>query len=244
MSEVKVNKISPRTGTTFTIGDAGDTISTAGNISANTVAATTLTVGGQSVTALQNPTITSINPSTIDNTQTAVQISGTNFQSIPFVDAINASTGAITQADSVSYTSSSSISATFTLTTDGTYYLRVENNDGLAVRSTTALLTVSDSPTWNTAAGSLGSLAAGGTASFTVSATSDSTIAYSIVSGALPGGLSLNSSTGAITGTESGATAETTYNFTIRATDAEAQTADRAFSITVTVGITEGMQFN
>ena len=244
MSEVKVNKISPRTGTTFTIGDAGDTISTAGNISANTVAATTLTVGGQSVTALQNPTITSINPSTIDNTQTAVQISGTNFQSIPFVDAINASTGAITQADSVSYTSSSSISATFTLTTDGTYYLRVENNDGLAVRSTTALLTVSDSPTWNTAAGSLGSLAAGDTASFTVSATSDSTIAYSIVSGALPGGLSLNSSTGAITGTESGATAETTYNFTIRATDAEAQTADRAFSITVTVGITEGMQFN
>jgi hypothetical protein len=244
MSEVKVNKISPRTGTTFTIGDAGDTISTAGNISANTVAATTLTVGGQSVTALQNPTITSINPSTIDNTQTAVQISGTNFQSVPFVDAINSSTGAITQADSVSYTSSSSISATFTLTTDGTYYLRVENNDGLAVRSTTALLTVSDAPTWNTAAGSLGSLAAGGTASFTVSATSDSTIAYSIVSGALPGGLSLNSSTGAITGTESGATAETTYNFTIRATDAEAQTADRAFSITVTVGITEGMQFN
>lgn len=244
MSEVKVNKISPRTGTTFTIGDAGDTISTAGNISANTVAATTLTVGGQSVTALQNPTITSINPSTIDNTQTAVQISGTNFQSVPFVDAINSSTGAITQADSVSYTSSSSISATFTLTTDGTYYLRVENNDGLAVRSTTALLTVSDAPTWNTAAGSLGSLAAGGTANFTVSATSDSTIAYSIVSGALPGGLSLNSSTGAITGTESGATAETTYNFTIRATDAEAQTADRAFSITVTVGITEGMQFN
>ncbi len=244
MSEVKVNKISPRTGTTFTIGDAGDTISTAGNISANTVAATTLTVGGQSVTALQNPTITSINPSTIDNTQTAVQISGTNFQSIPFVDAINSSTGAITQADSVSYTSSSSISANLTLTTDGTYYLRVENNDGLAVRSTTALLTVSDSPTWNTAAGSLGSLAAGGTANFTVSATSDSTVAYSIVSGALPGGLSLNSSTGAITGTESGATAETTYNFTIRATDAEAQTADRAFSITVTAGITEGMQFN
>ena len=244
MSEVKVNKISPRTGTTFTIGDSGDTITTAGNISANTVAATTLTVGGQNVTALQNPTITSINPSTIDNTQTAVQISGTNFQSIPFVDAINASTGAITQADSVSYTSSSSISATFTLTVDGTYYLRVENNDGLAVRSTTALLTVSDSPTWTTAAGSLGSMAAGGTANFTIAATSDSAITYSIISGALPGGLSLNSSTGAITGTESGATAETTYNFTARATDAEAQTADRAFSITVTVGITEGMQFN
>ena len=32
--------------------------------------------------------------------------------------------------------------------------------------------------------------------------------------------------------------------FTIRATDAEAQTADRAFSITVTVGINNAGQFN
>ena len=61
----------------------------------------------------------------------------------------------------------------------------------------------------------------------------------------MPTGLSLNSSTGAITGTESGSdTAETTYNFTITATDAESQTADRAFSITVTVGINNGGQFN
>ena len=53
------------------------------------------------------------------------------------------------------------------------------------------------------------------------------------------------SSTGAITGTESGSdTSETTYNFTIRATDAEAQTADRAFSITVTTGINNAGQFN
>jgi hypothetical protein len=244
MSEVKVNKISPRTGTTFTIGDSGDTISTAGNISANTIAATTLTVGGENVTALQNPTISSINPSTIDNTQTAVVITGTNFVSVPYVDAINASTGAITQADSVSYSSSSSITATFTLTTDGTYYLRVENNNGLAARSTTALLTVSDAPTWSTAAGSLGSVAAGSAGSFTVVASSDSAITYSKTTGNFPGGFTLNTSTGVISGTESGATAETTYNFTIRATDAESQTADRAFSITVTVGISEGMQFN
>ena len=244
MSEVKVNKISPRTGTTFTIGDSGDTISTAGNISANTIAATTLTVGGENVTALQNPTISSINPSTIDNTQTAVVITGTNFVSVPYVDAINASTGAITQADSVSYTSSSSITATFTLTVDGTYYLRVENNNGLAARSTTALLTVSDSPTWSTAAGSLGTVSAGSAGSFTVSASSDSAITYSKTTGNFPGGFTLNTSTGVISGTESGATAETTYNFTIRATDAESQTADRAFSITVTFGILEGMQFN
>ena len=40
MSEVKVNKISPRTGTTFTIGDAGDTVTTAGDISALNITAT------------------------------------------------------------------------------------------------------------------------------------------------------------------------------------------------------------
>ena len=39
-----------------------------------------------------------------------------------------------------------------------------------------------------------------------------------------------------MTGTESGSTQTTTYSFTIRATDAEGQTADRAFTITVSHG--------
>ena len=53
MSEVKVNKISPRTGTTFTIGDAGDTVTTAGDISALNITATnSLTVNGEAITAL------------------------------------------------------------------------------------------------------------------------------------------------------------------------------------------------
>ena len=54
----------------------------------------------------------------------------------------------------------------------------------------------------------------------------------------------MNTSTGAITGTESGATQDTTYNFTITATDAEAQTANRAFSIAVNVGISNAMRFD
>jgi len=247
MSEVKVNKISPRTGTTFTIGDSGDTISTAGTISANA-----LVVNGQTITIGSNPTITSISPDTITNAATSITITGTNFVSVPTVEAIS-TTGAITQANSVTYNSSSSITANFTLTTDGTYYIRVENNDGLAVRSTTALLTVSDAPTWSTAAGSLGTIAAGEAVSLSVSATSDSTVAYSETTSVLTSNadtpastmnLSLNSATGAITGTAPSPDSETTYNFTLRATDQEAQTADRAFSITISVGITEGMQFN
>ena len=125
---------------------------------------------------------------------------------------------------------------------DGTYFIRVENPDGNAVRSGTAILTVSDAPAWQTAAGSLGSFDAGATISVTVNATNAT--AYAIQSGGLPGGLSLNTSTGAITGTESGSTQETTYNFTIRATDAQAQSADRAFSITISHGINNAMRFD
>jgi hypothetical protein len=235
------NDIIQESSGTVTLGQSGQTVAVA---TGATLSVPSLLVNGQSVTAITLPTVSSISPSTIENTQTTITITGTNFVNGAIVNAIS-TTGAIYTADTVSFTSSTSIDAAFTLTTDGTYYIRVENPDGLAGRSASALLTVSDAPTWSTAAGSLGSVAQGGSISFTVTATSDSTVSYSVVSGSLPTGASLNSSTGAITGTESGSdTAETIYSFTIRATDAEAQTADRAFSITVTVGINNGGQFN
>jgi len=191
------------------------------------------------------PTISSINPGVIENTQTAITITGTNFKDSstpPFVDAINASTGAIITADSVSFTNATTVVATFTISVDGTYFLRLENNDGIATRSGTALLTVSDAPAWTTAAGSLGTVSAAGTINFTVAATNATT--FGVQSGALPGGASLNTSTGAITGTESGSTQTTTYTFTIRATDAQGQTADRQFTITISHGASGGAQFN
>ena len=206
-----------------------------------TINGSAVNLGGSVTVGETKPTISSISPTVIENTQTSVTIAGTNFVSVPTVEAIG-STGAIVRADEVSFTSSTSIVAKFTLPIDGTYFVRVENNDGNAVRSSSALLTVSDAPAWTTSAGSLGSNAAGSSVSYTVAAT-DAT-SYALQSGSLPGSVSLNTSTGAITGTESGATSETTYSFTIRATDAQAQTADRAFSITITVGINNSGQFN
>jgi hypothetical protein len=235
------NDIIQESAGTVTLGQSGQTVAVA---SGATLSVPTLNVNGEPVTAITLPTVTSLSPDTITNAQTSFTITGTNFVNCALVNAI-ATSGAIFTADTVTFNSATSISCQFTLATDGTYFIRVENPDGLAGRSATALLTVSDAPTWVTAAGSLGSVAQGGTINFTVSATSDSAVTYSIVSGALPTGGSLNSSTGAITGTESGSdTSETTYNFTIRATDAESQTADRAFSITVTTGINNGGQFN
>ena len=230
---------------TFNLSGAAITLPT-GTGSADQVIKVASTSNGISTLAFGSsvtfPTISSISPSAIENSQTAVTITGTNFQSIPFVDAINSSTGAIVTADSVAFTNATTIVATFTISVDGTYFLRVENNDGLSVRSGSALLTVSDAPAWTTAAGSLGTVSAAGTINFTVAATNATT--FGVQSGALPGGASLNTSTGAITGTESGSTQTTTYTFTIRATDAQGQTADRQFTITISHGASGGGQFN
>jgi len=269
-SKLKIDNIVPRDeSTTITVGESGDTVTIAstnlnlpsGSVANSELANSSITINSQGVAlggsidvqaSLNFPTITSISPSTITNSQTAVTITGTNFVNGASVEAIG-TTGAIIQADTVSFTNSTTLVANFTIATDATYFIRVENPDGLAGRSATALLTVSDAPTWTTAAGSLGSVPAGEAASFTVTATGDSTIAYSETTAVLtsnantPAGtmnLSLNSSTGAITGTAPSPTSETTYNFTLRATDDESQTADRAFSITVTVGINNGGQFN
>ena len=54
----------------------------------------------------------------------------------------------------------------------------------------------------------------------------------------------LNTSSGVISGTETGTTSDTTFSFTIRATDAQGQTADRAFSITINLGANNSGQFN
>jgi len=198
------------------------------------------------------PTITSISPSTIGNSAENVVITGTNFVITPNVEIIS-TTGAISYPNSVTRDSATQLTINVTLPDDGTYFIRVENPDGLAVRSSTALLTVSDAPTWSTAAGSLGSIAAGSSVSLSVSGSSDSTVAYSETTAVLTSNtdtpnstmnLSLNSSTGAITGTAPSPTSEKVYNFTLRLTDAESQTTDRAFSITVTTGINNGGQFN
>ena len=197
--------------------------------------------GSVTIQGETRPTFSSVTPSVIENTQTSVTIAGTNFVTVPLVTAIHSTTGALIVADEVSFSSATSIVAKFTISVDGTYKLYIENPDGNAVQSG-AVLTVSDAPAWTTAAGSLGSNAAGSSVSYTVAATNATS--FAIQSGSLPGGVSLNTSTGAITGTESGATSETTYSFTIRATDAQSQTADRAFSITITVGVNNSAQFN
>ena len=218
-------------------------------LSANSISinGSSVALGGSitDVGAENYPTISSISPSVITKAATAVTITGTNFVSVPYVDAINASTGAITVADSVTYTSATTIVATFTLTTDGTYYIRVENNTGLAVRSSSALLTVSDEPVWVTAAGSLGTLS-GSAAISTITLTCTDATSFAVTSGAVTAGLTFTTGVGSatITGTQTAHTSAATDSFTVTATDAEGQTSARAFSITWSFSIEGSGGFN
>ena len=215
-----------------------------------TVAASKLTgalpaISGANLTNLPaetKPTIGSISPSVIENTQTAVTITGTNFISVPQVEAIN-STGAIVAADSITYTSATQIVATFTLPVDGTYFLRVENNDGNAVRSGTAILTVSDAPAWTTAAGSIYT---GGSVVSTITLSATGATSFAVTTGAVPTGLTFTSGTGSCTiaGTQTEFSAAATKNFSITATDAEGQTAVRAFSMSFVFEMSGSGGFN
>ena len=110
------------------------------------------------------------------------------------------------------------------------YDVKVINSSGLATILADQI-NVNNAPAWVTSAGSLGSFGNYVNVNVTVSATDadGDTVTYSIVSGSLPSGLSLNTSTGAITGTMGAVGSSTTVNFTLRAT-AGGKTADRAFS--------------
>jgi len=216
-----------------------------------TINGSPVVLGGSVTVGETKPTISSISPDTIDNTEATITITGANFVSVPQVEFLNPSTGIWYTASTVTFNNSTSLTVTITLSVDATYKIRIENPDGNAVISSTNILTVSDAPTWTTAAGTLGTIAGdfSGTVA-TVAATSDSAITYSettsVLTNAAQANCSLNSTTGVITTTDFGgsSTTATTYNFTLRATDAEGQTADRQFSLTSSFGATGGAQFN
>jgi hypothetical protein len=195
------------------------------------------------------PTVANVSQTIAPDTATTISITGTNFVAIPQVEFIKTD-GSVVVANTISFTNATTLSVNVTLAT-GNYYVRVENPDGNAGRSTQNIITASTAPTFSTAAGSLGTIAGNfsGTVA-TIAGSSDSAITFSettsVLTNASQANCALNSTTGVITTTDFGgaSTTPTTYNFTIRITDAEGQTADRNFSLTSSFGATGGGQFN
>ncbi len=169
-----------------------------------------------------------------------ITITGTNFASIPMVKLIASDN---TEYDALSESFVSSTSITFvtpnvSATGDGDYDLRVENPDG-GVALKTDFITIDGAVTFTShaAGATVASVEEGQSISATIIASEpdSGTITYSVSAGALPSGVTLNTSTGVISGTAPTTGSDTNYNFTIQATDPENQSATRSFIINVTI---------
>ena len=197
------------------------------------------------VDAISQPLINNISPTSFSGAAgTSITIIGQNFVSganVHFVSSVN---GSSTAAGSVAFASAGILTAvTPTLTTAGEPYgVKVTNPDG-GQGLLEAALDAGSSPTFTTPAGSLGSgIQKGSTISgIAVTATDPDgqTVTYSEVTSVLTSNsntpastmnLTLNSSTGVISGTAPNVSSDTTYNFTIRASDG-VNTTDRNFSL-------------
>ena len=191
------------------------------------------------------PLINNISPSSFSGAAgTSITLVGQNFVSganVHFVSSVN---GSSTAAGSVAFVNSGIMTAvTPLLTTAGEPYgVKVTNPDG-GMTLLEAALDAGSSPTWTTSAGSIGSGIQKNTtlSGIAVTATDPDgqAITYSEVTSVLTSnadtpattmGLTLNSSTGAITGTAPNVSSDTTYNFTIRASDG-INVTDRDFSL-------------
>ena len=170
-----------------------------------------------------------------------ITITGGNF-GIGAVVKFIGSTGTEYTALSVNRVSGSSITCTTRSnmgTTDDPYDVQVTNASGLAALLEDAF-SYNAPPVFVNASGQLGTVFNGQTISGTTlnagaTDAEGNTITYSIVSGSLPGsGLSLSSSTGAITGTLSGTPSLGNYPFVVRAATDEGF-VERQFSIAVVV---------
>jgi hypothetical protein len=161
-------------------------------------------------------------------------ISGTNFVSGGIVYAVG--TNAVEyQATTSTYNSIVQMTATFTGLSSAyePYDIKVVNPSNLFGLLPDAFF-INNSPIWSTSSGSLGSATEGSYVSISLSASDPESTAltYAISSGSLPGGLSLNTSTGAISGTLSEISADTTYSFSVTASDGQ-NVISRAFSYSV-----------
>ena len=256
MSKIEVDKIIPQSGTNLTIGESGDSLVFQNDVIPNsalvneqiTINGVAVNLGGSATIPTETqPVISSFTPTVIDaDVGGTITITGQNFASIPKVELQRAN-GAFQSATSVTFTSATTISfttGTAGLTNGQNVRILVTNPDGNAARSGTDLV-VSDGPVFTTTSLPNGESNTAYSENIDVTGDSAVTISTTVVSGALPAGITIGSTTNpsgstyraVISGTMPTITNQTVYSFTVRATDAQGQTTDQALSITSTAGI-------
>jgi hypothetical protein len=225
-------------GTKIALGTTAQRGSTQGQIRFNSTTGLAEYYTGTTFKSIDSPpVVSSISPTTETDANANIVITGSNFSSGATVKFIG-NDGTEYVSPSVTVNSATQITATTPSTAltvaKEPYDIKVTNSSGLAGTKEDAL-DAGGSPTWSTASGQIGgNVWEDETQNISVSASDpDGTaITYSVASGSLPSGLSLNSSTGAITGTAPSVSSDTTSSFTLRASDG-VNTTDRAFNIIV-----------
>jgi hypothetical protein len=180
----------------------------------------------------ETPGVSSITGNYLESTNSGtIIISGTNFVSGAYATAIGTN-GVQVEATSTTFNSLVQITATFTglVSANEPYDIKVTNPSNLFGMLPDALY-VNNNPSWTTPAGSLGTFAEQVSATISaLSVSDDSTITYSLAAGSsLPSGVTL-SSAGVISGTLPDISSDTTYTFTVNATDGLNPVISRTFS--------------
>jgi hypothetical protein len=160
-----------------------------------------------------------------------LEITGTNFTPGAIASVIGTN-GVEVNANSTTVNSIVSVTAVFSGLSNANepYDIKVTNTSNLFGLLPDSLY-INASPVWTTASGSLGSFAEQVSMSVSATATDESEITYALASGStLPSGVTLNSSTGLISGTLPDVATNTTYTFTINASDGSNPVIPRTFS--------------
>jgi len=225
---------------------------TAGNVSSNTAYTFTIRgtdTDGDTVDQSYSWTINTITPTstggtvTISNTSEGASASydvDTNF-SYPTGSTFSAyslQSGSLPNGLSLN-TTSGVISGTAGNSGSASFTIRATDTDGDVKDQAYSWVINNVVPTSTGGTVTISAVNEGSSASYDVDTnftfTTGSTFsAYSLLSGSLPSGLSFNTSTGVISGTMGTVSSDTAYSFTIRGTDTDGDTADQAYSWTIT----------
>lgn len=191
------------------------------------------TAGWEKVSQDPAPQIASISPTTAATTGTVVTITGSNFKSGAVVKFIGTNLSEYT-SPLVTFVNGGSLTSTTPALPVAyePYDIKVINNDNQFAVLENALDS-GGAPVWNTSAGSIGTVAEQTSVNISVSATDPDGTSIVYTSSNLPSWLSLNSSSGALTGTSPDILSDTTYTFDITASDG-VNSSSRSFSITST----------
>jgi len=182
------------------------------------------------------PTVSSVSPTAYDgNSGQSFTVTGSNFGSGSSVTFLKQD-GSIVSATTtyVSPTSLTAVTTADALVVDGPLGVKVENVSGLANTLADAITTGTAPSISSPSTGSLGTFGYTTAVSVTVSGSDPDggAVTFTVTSGSLPSGITLNSTTGVISGTAPDADA--TFNFSIACVDnAGNQSAAVAYSMTI-----------